>query len=55
MQRHKGEIVYTLERTERGPIVRIASTGADALNAIHDFLRYQIKEHATGDVVSVQK
>jgi hypothetical protein len=55
MQRHKGEIVYTLERTERGGIVRIASTGADALNAIHDFLRYQIKEHATGDVVSVQK
>ena len=47
--------MYTFERTERGGIVRIASTDADALNAIHDFLRYQIKEHATGDPVTVQK
>jgi hypothetical protein len=55
MQRHKGEITYTFERTERGGLVQIATPNADALNAVHDFLRYQIKEHATGDPVSVQK
>jgi hypothetical protein len=55
MQRHQSEITYTFERSERGGIVRIATANADALNAIHDFLRYQIKEHATGDPVSVQK
>ena len=55
MQRHKSEITYTFERSERGGIVRIATPNADALNAIHDFLRYQIKEHATGDPVTVQK
>jgi hypothetical protein len=55
MQRHKGEITCTFERNERGGIVRIATQNADALNAIHDFLRYQIKEHATGDPVTVQK
>ena len=55
MQRHKGEITYTFERSERGGIVRIATQNADALDAINDFLRYQIKEHATGDPVTVQK
>jgi hypothetical protein len=55
MQRHKSEITYTFERSERGGIVRIATPNADALSAIHDFLRYQIKEHSTGDPVSVQK
>ena len=55
MQRHKSEITYTFERSERGGIVRIATQNADALDAIHDFLRYQIKEHATGDPVTVEK
>jgi hypothetical protein len=31
------------------------SGNVDALNAIHDFLRYQIREHATGDPMIVQK
>jgi hypothetical protein len=55
MQRHKSEITYTFERSERGGVVRIATSNADALNAIHDFLRYQVTEHATGDPVAVQK
>ena len=55
MQRHKGEITYAFERNERGGMVQIATSNADALNAIHDFLRYQIREHATGDQVTVQK
>ena len=55
MQRLKTAITYTFEATERGGVVRIATSNADARDAIHDFLRYQIKEHATGDPVSVQK
>jgi hypothetical protein len=55
MQRLKAAIVYTFEATERGGVVRIVTSNADARDAIHDFLRYQIKEHATGDPVTVQK
>ena len=55
MQRLKADITYTFEATDRGGAVRIATVNADALHAIHDFLRYQIKEHATGDPVTVQK
>jgi hypothetical protein len=55
MQRHKDEITYTYERLERGGLVRIATSNADALDAIHDFLQYQIREHVTGDPMTVQK
>ena len=55
MERLRTAITYTFEATERGGVVRIATANADARDAIHDFLRYQIKEHATGDPVTVPK
>jgi hypothetical protein len=55
MQRLKATITYTFEATERGGVVRIATSNADARDAIHDFLRYQIREHVTGDPVTEQK
>jgi hypothetical protein len=55
MQRHKDEITYTYEGLENGGIVRITTSNADALNAIHDFLQYQIREHVTGDPMTVQQ
>lgn len=55
LQRHQQEIAYSFEQSDRGGRVRIVTANADALNAIHDFLRYQIREHATGDPVVVQK
>jgi hypothetical protein len=55
MQRHKDEITYTYEPLERGGLVRIATSNTDALDAIHDFLAYQIREHATGDPTTVQQ
>ena len=55
MQRLKTAISYTFETSERGGVVRIATSNADARDAVHDFLRYQIKEHATGDPVTVQR
>jgi hypothetical protein len=55
MQRLEAQITYTYEQTDRGGAVRIATSSAEALDAVHEFLRYQIREHATGDPVTVQK
>jgi hypothetical protein len=54
MQRLKAAIAYTYETSDRGGVVRITTSNADARDAIHDFLRYQIKEHATGDPLTHQ-
>jgi hypothetical protein len=53
MSRLKAEIVYTFEETERGGRVRIATKSAEALAAVHDFLRFQIEDHQTGDPQTV--
>ena len=54
MQRLKAEIKYEYEETERGARVRITSSDAEALAAVHDFLRFQIKDHKTGDTTEVR-
>jgi hypothetical protein len=55
MQQLKSAISYRFEETSRGGRVRISAIGSAALDAVHDFLRYQIKEHATGDPLTVQR
>ena len=55
MQELKGEIEYNFEKIERGAAVRISTKNPIALKAIHDFLRFQIKEHKTGDSLIVGK
>ena len=55
IQRLKASIRFNFEEVEAGGRVRIRATDSDALKAIHDFLRFQIKEHATGDSLEVQK
>jgi hypothetical protein len=49
MRRLKSEISYTYEETEAGGRIRISTKNAEALAAIHDFLRFQIEDHQTGD------
>ncbi len=49
MQKLKAEITYKYKETERGALIRMSTTNADALKAVHDFLKYQITEHMTGD------
>lgn len=49
MKRLKAEIKYEFEKTERGGRVSIRTGNAEALAAVHDFLRFQIEEHRTGD------
>jgi hypothetical protein len=54
MQRLKKRIRYTFHENPVGGQVRIVTQDVEALSAVHDFLRYQIKEHATGDPLTVQ-
>lgn len=55
MQRLKAAITYTFSETAQGASITIRTPNATALAAIHDFLRYQIKEHHTGDPLTVQR
>jgi len=55
MQELKDEIKYNFEEIDRGAAVRISTKNPTALKAIHDFLRFQIKEHKTGDSLELSK
>ena len=55
MQELKDEIKYNYEEIDRGAAVRISTKNPNAFKAIHDFLRFQIKEHKTGDSLDVGK
>jgi hypothetical protein len=54
MKRLKEAIRYQFAETKTGGTVRITTQNAEALAAIHAFLRYQITEHQTGDPLSVR-
>ena len=49
MKRLRQAIQYKLENTERGGRIRITTKNAEALQAVHSFLRFQISDHQTGD------
>lgn len=53
MERLKGKIRYLFEPLDGGGRVRISTRNARALVAIHEFLRYQITDHKTGDPLEV--
>jgi hypothetical protein len=49
MQRLKDAINYKFEETKTGGKVKIESSNPEAIAAVHQFLRFQIEEHRTGD------
>jgi hypothetical protein len=49
MIRLKDAIHYEFLENELGAEVKISTENAEAINAIHEFLHFQIKEHQTGD------
>ena len=53
MKSLKAEIDYKFAETERGGSVVIRTNNRKALQAVHKFLRFQIKEHKTGDSLEV--
>jgi hypothetical protein len=55
MKEKHAEIAYTFQPTERGGQVRVVTHDAEALEAIHAFLRFQIQDHRTGDSSEVQR
>lgn len=48
-------LTFTYEDLPAGGIVRIRARDAGLRNAVHEFLRYQIREHATGDPLTIVK
>jgi hypothetical protein len=49
----KSQIRYQFEPTPQGGRVFISTKNPQALAAVHDFLRFQIREHRTGDSTEV--
>jgi hypothetical protein len=54
MQSLTAEIKYEFEELERGGRIRISTKNSEAVKAIHEFLRFQIKDHQTGDSGKVE-
>jgi hypothetical protein len=53
MKDKRAAIFYRFEELPTGGRVRINTANADALKAIHDFLRFQIEDHHTGDTTDI--
>ena len=49
------KISYLVQDTPGGAEIRITTQDASAIQAVHDFLRFQIEDHRTGDSLEVQE
>ena len=52
MEELESAINYSYGETGSGAEIRISTKDARALGAIHDFLRFQIEDHQTGDPIN---
>jgi hypothetical protein len=55
MKQSKAEIKYQYEESDRGAKVRITTANPESVKAVHEFLRFQIQDHRTGDPLEVEK
>lgn len=55
MKSLRNAIEYKLESTEKGARIRITTKDPEALRTVHEFLRFQISDHQTGDSAEVTK
>jgi hypothetical protein len=55
MKQLKAALSYKYEETERGGRVIILSDNPQAVSAVQSFLRFQIREHMTGDPLEVSR
>jgi hypothetical protein len=53
MKKSKNQIQYTYEETAKGAFVIITTKDPETESAIHDFLKFQIVEHQTGDPLKI--
>jgi hypothetical protein len=54
MQRLRSDITYKYQPLKNGGRLTISSSTPEAVNAIHNFLKFQIDEHETGDSTQVR-
>jgi hypothetical protein len=53
MKEKRAEISYSFDELPAGGRVRIKTNNLDALKAVHEFLRFQIADHRTGDATDI--
>jgi hypothetical protein len=53
MKKLRADIAYSFQPTARGGRVEISTRNPSALRAVHEFLRFQIADHKTGDSTKV--
>jgi hypothetical protein len=54
LKARRDRLTYRYDESPQGGRVDIVTTDRDALDALHAFLRYQIREHKTGDSAVVE-
>ena len=54
MTRLKNELHWNLQQTPRGAKIIVMTDNKEALDAVHEFLRFQIEDHKTGDCPMVR-
>jgi hypothetical protein len=54
MKARASKIAYRYEAMNDGGRLNIITSDPDALRAVHEFLRFQIKDHHTGDPTTVK-
>ena len=55
MKRLSKRISYLVRNTTGGAEIRITTDDADAIRAVHEFLKFQITDHRTGDSLETPK
>jgi hypothetical protein len=50
----KGQLHWELQETPRGARMTVTADSKPALDAVHEFLKFQIADHKTGDCTSVR-
>ena len=55
MTKLKDKIAYKYAETPKGGRVDITATDSTALKAVHEFMKFQITDHKTGDPMDVRK
>ncbi len=53
-QMRSGHVKYQYATTPKGAILKLSSSDQTTIAAIHDFLKFQIEDHQTGDPETVQ-
>jgi len=53
LKARRQKIRWEFETSERGGVIRVRTEDREALSAIHEFLKFQIEDHRTGDSTAV--